>query len=113
LSGVVTAPIRTDAAYPLNADAGETQWITETLFVLLMGLALAIVPVLLYPIFKKHNETLAFGAVLFRGVFEAICQILLALNMFLLLNVSELHGKAGAVDASKPSGRYIQASLTN
>ena len=100
LSGIVTAPIRTDAAYPLNVDAGETQWITGTLFVLLMGLALAMVPVLLYPIFKKHNETLAFGSVLFRGVFEAICQILLVISMFLLLNVSELFAKAGAVDAS-------------
>ena len=100
LSGVMTAPIRTDSAYPLNIDAGETQWITGTLFVLLMGLVLAMVPVFLYPIFRKHNETLASGSVLFRGVFETICQMLLALSMFLLLNISELHGKAGAVDAS-------------
>lgn len=100
LSGVVTAPIRTDAAYPLNVDAGEPQWITGTFFVLLMGLALAVVPVLLYPIFRKHNETLAFGSVLFRGVFETICQMLLVISMFLLLNVSELYGKAGATDAS-------------
>ncbi|WKZ49519.1 MAG: DUF4386 domain-containing protein [Anaerolineales bacterium] len=100
LSGVVTAPIRTDAAYPLNIDAGETQWIAGTLFVLLMGLALAMVPVLLYPILRKRNETLAMGSVLFRGVFEAICQILLVTSMFLLLNVSELDGKAGAANAS-------------
>ncbi len=106
LSGVITAPIRTDAAYPLNVDAGETQWIAGTLFVLLMGLALAMVPVLLYPIFRKHNETLAFGSVLFRGVFETICQILLVISMFMLLNISELHGMAGAVEASN-----LQASL--
>ena len=111
LSGVITAPIRTDAAYPLNVGAGETQWIAGTLFVLLMGLALAMVPVLLYPIFRKHNETLAFGSVLFRGVFEAICQILLALSMFLLLNVSELHGQAGSnLQASMlvASGEWLQ-----
>lgn len=95
----MTAPIRTDAAYPLNVDAGESQWIIGTLLVLLMGLDLAMVPLLLYSIFRKYNETLAFGSVLFRGVFEAICQMLLALSMFLLLNVSELHGKTGAVDA--------------
>jgi len=100
LSGVMTAPIRTDAAYPLNIGGSETQWITGTLFVLLMGLALAMVPVLLYPIFRKYNETLAFGSILFRGVFEAICQILLVISMFLLLNVSELHGRAGVADAS-------------
>ena len=106
LSGVVTAPIRTDAAYPLNVDAGETQWIAGTLFVLLMGLSLAMVPVLLYPILRKRNEALAMGSVLFRGVFEAIGQILLVISMFLLLTVSELYGKTGAVDAFN-----LQASL--
>ncbi len=43
---------------------------------MLMGLSLAMVPVLLYPIFKKHNEVLAFGAVLFRGVFEQVGEML-------------------------------------
>ncbi len=100
LSGVVTVPLRTGAGYPLNVDAGETQWIAGTLLVLLMGLALAMVPVLLYPIFRKHSEILAFGSVLFRGVFEAICEMLLVISMFLLLTVSELYGKSGAGDAS-------------
>jgi hypothetical protein len=117
LSGVVTAPIRAGATYPLNVDAGETQWIAGTLLVLLMGLVLAMVPVLLYPIFRKHDETLAVGSVVFRGVFEATCQILLVISMFLLLNVSELNGKAGAADASSfqalgslltASGEWIQ-----
>ena len=39
---------------------------------MLMGLSLAMMPVLLYPIFRKHNEVLALGAVLFRGAIEAI-----------------------------------------
>jgi len=58
------------------------------------------VPVLLYPIFKKHNEVLAFGAVLFRGVLEQVCETLLVISMFLLLTVSEIYGKTGAADAS-------------
>lgn len=100
LSGVMTAPIRTDAMYPLNVDAGETQWISGVLFVLLMGLSLAMVPVLLYPLLRKRNETLAMGSVLFRGVFETISQILLVISMFLLLTVSELYGNAGATNTS-------------
>ena len=67
----MTAPIRAGSTYPLNVSASETQWIIGTLLIMLMGLSLAMVPVLLYPIFKKHNEVLAFGAVLFRGVLEA------------------------------------------
>jgi hypothetical protein len=100
LSGVVTAPIMVRSNYPLNISASETQWITGTLLVLLMGLSLAMVPVLLYPIFKKHNEALAFGSVLFRGVFEAVGEMLLVISMFLLLTVSELYGKTGVAEAS-------------
>ena len=100
LSGVVTASIRAGSTYPLNVDASETQWIIGTLLVLLMGLSLAMVPVLLYPIFRKHNEVLAFGAVLFRGVLEAVCQTLLVISMFLLLTVSEIYGKTGTEEAS-------------
>jgi hypothetical protein len=100
LAGVFTAPIRAGAMYPLNVDASETQWIIGTLLVLLMGLSLAMVPVLLYPIFRKHSEVLALGAVLFRGVFEAVCEMLLVISMVLLLTVSEIYGKAGAVDPS-------------
>ncbi|MBI5300983.1 MAG: DUF4386 domain-containing protein [Chloroflexi bacterium] len=100
LAGVVTAPIMAGSPYPLNVSASETQWIIGTLFVLLMGLSLAMVPVMLYPIFKKHDEVLAFGSVLFRGVLEAVCETLLVISMFLLLTVSEIYGKTGAADAS-------------
>jgi len=100
LSGVVTAPIRSGSTFPLNISASETQWIIGTLLILLMGLSLAMIPVLLYPIFRKHNEVLAFGSVLFRGVFEAVGETLLVISFFLLLTVSEIYGKTGAADAS-------------
>ncbi len=100
LSGVVTAPIRAGSTYPLNISASETQWIIGTLFIMLMGLSLAMVPVLMYPIFRKHNEVLAFGAVLFRGALEAISYAVMVISMLLLLTVSEMYGKTGAADAS-------------
>ena len=101
LAGAFTAPIMAGSTYPLNVDASETQWIIGALLTLLMGLSLAMVPVMLYPIFKKHNEVLAFGSVLFRGVFENVVgETLLVISMFLLLTVSEIYGKTGAADAS-------------
>jgi hypothetical protein len=100
LSGVVTAPIMAGSTYPLNVSASEPQWIIGTLFVMLMGLSLAMMPVMLYPIFKKHNVVLAFGAVLFRGSIEAISYAVMVISMLLLLTVSELYGKTGAADAS-------------
>ncbi len=43
---------------------------------------------------------MAFGSVLFRGIFEQVGQTLLVISMFLLLTVSEIYGKTGAADAS-------------
>jgi hypothetical protein len=100
LSGVVTAPIRAGSTFPLNVSASETQWIVGTLFVMLMGLSLAMMPVMLYPIFRKHNEVLALGAVLFRGAIEAISYAVIVISMLLLVTLSELYGKSGAADAS-------------
>lgn len=99
LSGVVTAPVMSEATYPLNISASEPQWILGTLLILIMGFPLAMIPVFLYPIFKKHNEVLALGAVLFRGVLEAVCYTGMVISMFLLLTVSQLYAKTGAVDA--------------
>ena len=101
LAAVVTASIRAGSTFPLNISASEPQWIIGTLLILLMGLSLAMTPILLYPIFRRHNEVLAFGSVLFRGVFENVVgETLLVISMFLLLTVSEIYGKTGAADAS-------------
>ena len=99
LSGVVTTPVMSEATYPLNISASDPQWILGTLLILIMGFPLAMIPVFLYPIFKKHNEVLALGAVLFRGVLEAVCYTGMVISMFLLLTVSQLYAKTGAVDA--------------
>ncbi len=100
LSGVVTAPITAGSTYPFNVSASETQWIAGTLLILLMGLPLAMIPILLYPVFREHSEALALGAILFRGALEAMCYTGMVISMFLLLTVSQLHGKVGATDAS-------------
>jgi hypothetical protein len=100
LSGGVTAPIMADSTYPLNISSSETQWLMGTLLILVMGFPLAMIPVLLYPLFKKHNEVLALGAILFRGVFEMVCYMIPAFSMFLLLTVSQIHGTTGAGEAA-------------
>lgn len=100
LSGVVTAPIRAGAMYPLNVSTSETQWIAGTLLVSLMGLSLAMMPVMLYPILKKHNEVLALGAVLFRGAIEAISYAVIVISMLLMVTVSKLYVNAGVADTS-------------
>ena len=90
LSGMITSPMMGHAEFPLNLAAAETRWILGTLLILVMGLPLAMIPAVLYPIFKKQNETLAQGAVLFRGVLEAVCYLALVACMLLMLSVGKL-----------------------
>jgi hypothetical protein len=65
-----------------------------------MGFALAMVPVLLFPIFKKYNEALALGYVVFRGALETVTYILMAASRLLLIVVSQEYVAAGAPNAS-------------
>ena len=61
-----------DPNYLANMAADQTNVILGALYIFIMGLALTMVPILLYPIFRKYNHVLALGAVVFRGVFEAV-----------------------------------------
>ena len=74
LSRVVTRPIQNAQDHLTSVPASETHLVVGALFVLMMGLALAMVPVMMFPILRKHNETLALGYVVFRGGLEAVRQ---------------------------------------
>ena len=98
LSGTVTQPLLQGANWLQAIAAHENQWMLGTLLILVMGLPLAMVPAVLFPILKKENETLAIGAMLFRGVLEAICYLLLVLSMLLLLSVGRAASTAMPVE---------------
>lgn len=100
LGGVISAPITAESAFPLNISASENQWLLATLLTFVMGFPLAMIPIMLYPIFRKHSEVLALGAVLFRGVLEAVCYMGIVISNFLLLTMSQIYGKAGVGDPS-------------
>lgn len=100
LSGVVTVPISSAPTFPLNVAANATQWIIGALLVMGMGLSLAMMPVMLYPVFAKHDQVLALGAVLFRGAIEAISYALMVICMLLVLTVSEIPATAGVASAA-------------
>jgi len=68
--------------------------------VLIMGFVLAMVPVMMFPILRKYNEALALGAIVFRGVLEAVTYIAIVISWLLLLTLSREYIKAGTPDAS-------------
>jgi len=100
LGGVVTGPTLNDPDYLALVSANQTQMVVGVLLILVMGFALVMVPVMLYPLFKKHNEALALGAVVFRGALEGVAYMLLAIAWLVLLSVSKEFVMAGTPDAS-------------
>src|SRR6186997_1042058 len=67
LSLVFAGPILNGPDYLIKISANENQIIMGALFVITMGLALAMIPAVMFPILKKHHEGLAVGYVVFRG----------------------------------------------
>jgi hypothetical protein len=100
LSVVFGASILDDADYLVKISENENRVVLGAFFVLVMGLALAMIPAVMFPIFRKYNETLAVGYVIFRGALEAVCYILIVLSWLLLITVSQEYVNAGAPDAS-------------
>jgi hypothetical protein len=85
------------------------QIVTGALLILTMGLSLALVPVLLYPILKRYDEILALAYVVFRGALEMICYIAMSICWLFLVLVSQETATAGA--ASLPALQSLGAVL--
>jgi hypothetical protein len=100
LSVVVTGPILDASDYVAKVAANPNQLTVGALLVLLMGLALAMVPVMLFPIFRQLNEVLAVGYVVFRGALETVTYIASVITWLFVLIVGREYAAAGAPDAS-------------
>ncbi len=100
LSVLFTGSILDDPDYLTKVASNQNQIILGVLLVLTMGFALSMVPVLMFPIFRKYNEVLALGAIVFRGVLEAVTYIAITISWLLLLTLSQEYMKAGTANAS-------------
>jgi hypothetical protein len=103
LSVVFTQPILNGPDFLIKVSAHQNQFILGALSVLTMGFALALVPVVLYPVVKKQNEALALGYVVFRGALETFTYIVSVITWLFLLLVSQEYRAAGAT-----GGTYFQ-----
>lgn len=116
LSLAVSAPIR-DAADPLAYGAQHTGTVvTVALLVLVMGLSLALVPVVLFPVLRRVNEVLAAGYLVVRGAVETACYVLLAIGWLLVVPLGE--ALAAGAGTGTPAGvrignLVIDANATN
>jgi len=88
LSLPVTGATLTAAGGAGQITAPPNQVAVGALLLLLAGFALAMVPVVFWPVGKRYNETLAMGYVVFRGGIETILYIVMALGWLLLIALS-------------------------
>ncbi len=70
--------------YLAEAAALGNRLVVSALFVLVMGLALAFIPILLYPILGATSRRIALGYLIFRGALETILTILLGMGSLVL-----------------------------
>jgi hypothetical protein len=85
LSAVLTNAILSGPAYLAQVAAQPNQVAVGALLLLVAGLALALVPVVFWPVGKRYNETLAMGYVVFRGALESVIYIVGVLCLLLLI----------------------------
>lgn len=74
--------------------------IIGALLVLTMGLALACVPVVVFPVLKEHNETLAYGYLVFRGALETFTYMITVFCWLALIPLSREFAAALPADLS-------------
>jgi hypothetical protein len=101
LSMVVTWGLLGGPDYLNQVASHASQVMLGALLVLVMGLALAMIPALMFSILKRQNEALAIGYVIFRGALETLTYIGVAICWLLLAVVARQHADAGAADASQ------------
>jgi hypothetical protein len=104
LSMIVVTPVFNAQDLLTRVTENDNQVALGALLVLIMGFALAVISVLMYPITKKHNEILALGYVVFRGGLETVSYFACVISWLLLVPLSRAYVQAGSPDAS-----YFQA----
>jgi hypothetical protein len=109
LSYVVTGGLLDGPDALTKIAASQNQVVLGALLVLVMGFALAMIPVVMFPVFRKYNEVLALGCVVFRGALETVAYMASAGAWLLLVELSREH--AGAASPGAPHFQTLSALL--
>jgi hypothetical protein len=88
LSYVVTQGLLDGQDALTRIAANQSHLALGALLVLIMGLALAMIPLVMYPIFRKYSEVLALGTVVFRSALETVAYMACAGIWLALLELS-------------------------
>lgn len=100
IAGILSIVPAVDASdYLFKASANANQVLFGALFQFIMTIAYVGFAIILYPIIKKHKESLALGFLSFR-IIAAVLNIIGFIILLLLLSLSQEFVKAGTPDSS-------------
>lgn len=97
LSGILTNPVPEAQDYLSAVTANENQVIIGALFILTMGLALAMIPIVLFPLLKKFNEVLALSYVVIRGALETVTYLAMVVCWLLIVSLTQKYAGTSSV----------------
>jgi len=100
MSVFVAGPLLDGPEHLTELASNASRMMVGVLLVLLSGFALALIPAFLFPVLRKHDETVAVGYLVFRGVLESLAHIALLIVWLMLLALSREYGLAGPSNAS-------------
>jgi len=115
LSVVVSGSLLDASDFLAEIARNDTRMIAGALFVLIMGLALAMVPIVAFPVLRKQNEALALGYIVFRGALETAMYLVIVICFLVLVPISQKYVKADAADAANHQavGTVLKATAEN
>jgi len=90
LSIVFINPLLNSPDLLTAVSADGSQLILGALIVMVMALALAMVPVVMFPVLRRHNEVLALGYVVFRGALETFFYFAMVISSLFLLILNQV-----------------------
>ncbi len=96
---VIVTPILDAPDYLVKVSENANQVIIGVLLYLIDNAAVVAIPIILFPILKKHNEALALGYVGSR-IIESVTLIVGHISLLSLLTLSQEYVQAAAPDAS-------------
>jgi hypothetical protein len=101
LSLVFTGGLLEGSDYLSNVAAHANQAQLAALLILTMGIALAFIPALMFPILKKLSEPLAISYIIFRGALETFIAIGQAVCWLVLVALAHQYAVSGTAVASQ------------
>lgn len=99
--------------YVASAASMGNRLATGALLVLVMGVALAFIPILVYPILRRTSQRLALGYVVFRGALETLTYILATVSWLVLYQLAGDYSPDGADAAGLRAAGNVLAKLSD